>query len=594
MMNLFPSRTAVAIMAVISLAGCASNLAPQVAADNATAGGPLRSTPKNLPTKDTMYGGDAQVISRGDDLRSSRVIRHSAFPYIGGRMVASTNEDALPAVFSENYALDFGQGRVSLAVVASRLTKITGVPVRLRPDVYPSSSGAAPVSAQMTPGMSMPMPSPLPMAQRPVVMPTAQRPAALPGALAGTPAMATPMSIPQAAVSSDSAISVDAVNMRWNGRLRDFLDHLTGNLSLAWEYRDGAVVIMRMVSETYEVAAFPGQQKYSMSTGGTGSGTSGQAGQSQSSSASMTVSQQGDTDARKSILETIKTMLVAVPGSTVTMNDGTGRIVVTTSKEVQAQVRDYIRSENKFLRQMVNVTFDVYSLRTNDTDTQGIDWSLIYQSISGRSGFTFKSPASLSGTTSGSVGVSVLKGQFANSGAVLTLLRQFGNSVQHRPVSITTLNGQWDTKTRLNTEGYLKETTPGVASSSGAAGAPGLKTDTITTGDQFAVLPQVMQDNSVMIKYSIGLSDLLGLFDVTSGVGATLQKVQVPRVESANANSTIVLAPGETALITGLSRLISSTDDSRLSEHTPVALGGSRKLLVQREHFLVLVRATPI
>ena len=97
-----------------------------------------------------------------------------------------------------------------------------------------------------------------------------------------------------------------------------------------------------------------------------------------------------------------------------------------------------------------------------------------------------------------------------------------------------------------------------------------------------------------MVKYMISLSDLLGLFDVTTGSGDTLQKVQTPRIDSVNANSTIVLGAGETAMITGLSRLISSSDENRLTESTPVALGGSRKLSVQREHFIVLVRATPI
>lgn len=581
------SAVVCAITAMSVLSGCASNLKSVI--DGQSADVPLASLPRALPSGPGMYGDTANVAARGDDLRSSRVVRRSNLPYIGGRMVASTTEDALPAVFSENYSMDFGQGRVSLAVVAARLTKITGVPVRIRNDALISPLRTAgtnlqPLSVAPLPGTPTGI-SPLPSQRTATTAPYSPLP------VQGAQALA---SVTASSVSSEGTISIDAVNMKWNGRLRDFLDHLTNSLSLAWEYRDGAVVIMKMVSETYEIAAFGGSQKFTMSTGGGGSGTSGQTGATQTSAASMNVSQTGDGDARKSILAAITAIIASVPGSTVNMNDGTGRVVVMTSKEVQAQVRDYIRSENKFLRQMVNVTFDVYSLRTKDSDSQGIDWSLLYQSMAGKAGLTLKSPATLTGSDAGSIGVSVLKGQFTGSGAVVTMLRQFGNSVQHRPVSITTMNGQWDTKTQLNTEGYLKETTPGVASSSGAAGAPGLKTDTVTTGDQFAVLPQVMQDNSVMIKYSIGLSDLLGLFDVTSGTGATLQKVQTPRIQSANANSTIVLAPGETALITGLSRLISSTDDNRLAEGAPIALGGSRKLSVAREYFIVLVRATPI
>ncbi len=564
---------ATTVAAALAVAGCSS--APmQESLARAQREAPTAALPPALLTTPDTRGTAASVDLRAAERRDTVVVRRSASPWIGGSMVPSTNEDALPGVFSNPFNLDFGSGRVSLAVLAARLTKITGVPVRLRPDVYQARSASA-----------------APVVPLPVAMPTGQKAG---GPLPANVAAAASPVAQGSAVSSESTITVESVNMRWNGSLRDFLDHMTSALSLAWEYRDGAIVIMRMVTETYEVAAFPGQQKYGTNLAGTGSGTSGQTGQTQASNASMNVSQAGEMDARKSLLESIRTMVASVPNSNVSSNEGTGRVVVTTSKEMQAQVRDYVRLENKMLRQMVNVTFDVYSVRTTDTDSGGIDWSAIYKSISGGYGLTFKSPASLSDPTSGAIGATVLKGRFTDSSAMLTLLRQFGQSVQHRPVTISTLNGQWDTKTRLSTDGYLKETVPGVASSSGAAGAPGLKTDTITTGDQFAVLPLVMQDNSVMVKYMISLSDLLGLFDVTTGSGDTLQKVQTPRIDSVNANSTIVLGAGETAMITGLSRLISSSDENRLTESTPVALGGSRKLSVQREHFIVLVRATPI
>lgn len=577
-----PSRLSIAALAIISLAGCASpSLGLKFEKEKAAV--PLQLAESGLRADAGSYGSPERVAARAEEYRSVRVVRHSSMPYIGGRMVASTNEDDLPAVFFESYNIDFGRENVSLAVAAARLTKLTGVPVRLRPDVYRPAAGATPATA-MPNQVGSPMPTPLPMGVK------GQQPAGFyPQGIGG-------QVVPNSAMSSDSTISIDSINMKWNGRLRDFLDHLTNSLSLAWEYRDGAVVIMRMVTETYEVAAFAGLQKFSITTGGTGtgSGNSGQTGQSQTTQASMSVSQSGETDARKSLVDTLKNMVSSVPGSTINVNEGTGRIVVTTSKEIQAQVRDYVRSENKYLRQMVNVTFDVYSLTTSDTDSAGVDWSLVYKAMSGRFGAALKSPSSIVATNAGSIGTSILSGQFTNSTAVVNLLREYGNAVQHRPVNITTVNGQWNTKTRLSTDGYLKETTPGVASSSGGAGAPGLKTDTVTTGDQFAVLPQVLQDSSIMLKYSIGLSDLLGLFDVTTGSGDTLQKVQTPRIDSSNDNSTLVLAPGETAMVTGLSRLVSSSSDARLTEGAPMAFGGSRKLSVKREHFIVLIRATPI
>src|SRR6218665_2999597 len=305
--------------------------------------------------------------------------------------------------------------------------------------------------------------------------------------------------------------------------------------------------------------------------------------------------QKGAMDVRQSLLRAGQELIPKVPGSSATWADGSGRMLVVTSKEAQAQVREFLRQENKWLRTMVNVTFDLYSVKTSDADEKGLDWSSVFQSLNRKYGLTFSTPSLSTGATAGSIGASMVWGNgTATPKAMLALLNQNGEASQHRPISITTLNGMWDTKSRLATEGYLKETVPGLSSGSGAAGAPGLKTDTITTGGQFAVLPYVQNDNTVLLRYSIGLSDLLGMFDVTTGSGATLQKVQTPRTESLNASSTIALAPGETAVITGLSRLVAKRDDTRLAENLPLVLGGTRRLAYQREHFLILVRATPL
>lgn len=554
--------------------GCATQLDKQV--DAAMTQMPAATMPSGLQAHDRSFGSQSHVQSRGAQLqRTTQLVRHVQVPWVGGIQTVARTEDKLPAVFNENFVLDFGESRVPLGAVVARLTKLTNIPVRVRAEE--SAPGKAP-AAQTTRAVL-----PLPIAGAPL------------GSAGG---ISLGNDIPASAVSSDSEISVNAVNMRWNGRLRDFLDHLTNSLSMSWEYRDGAVVLMRMVTETYEVAAFPGSQSFNTTVGGGGTGTAGAAGGSGASMTSQTstsITQQGTMDVRTSLLKTVQELISKVPGSSATWADGSGRMVVVTSKESQAQVRDFLRKENKMLRTMVNVTFDLYSIKTKDSDEKGVDWSSIFQTLNQNYGVTFSTPSLLTGASAGVIGGSVVWGNGSTTTkAMLALLNQYGETSQHRPISITTLNGMWDTKSRLATEGYLKETTPGLSSSSGAAGAPGLKTDTVTTGDQFAVVPYVQQDNTVVLKYSVSLSDLLGMFDVTTGSGATLQKVQTPRTESLSASSTIALAPGETAVITGLSRLVAKRDESRLIDGLPVIAGGSRKVDYQREHFLILVRATPL
>lgn len=576
-------KTSVLGCAVVALTtGCAANLDQRITTQNQNL--PDGAIAASLHSHPFTYGATGHVAARGADLQRTQLVRYASSPWIGGIQSVSKIEDKLPAIFNDNFVLDFGTSKVSLSVVAARLTRLTNIPVRVRMDESTQNGGGR--ASQGSSAGPRPAALPTPILQPGAPLPKLLNSGAAPELNAGLPA---------SAVSAETEITVDAVNMKWNGRLRDFLDHLTNTLSLSWEYKDGAVVIMRLVSETYEVAAFPGVQNFAMSSGGSGTGKSGSSDAGMDSQNNTSVSQQGSMDVRQSLLKTVQELISKVPGSSVTWADGSGRMVVVTSKEAQASVREFLRKENKALRTMVNVTFDLYSVKTKDTDEKGVNWTSVFQSLNQKYGLTFSSPGLLTGATVGVLGGSATWGSgTTTTSAMLALLSQYGETSQHRPISITTLNGMWDTKSRVSTDGYLKETTPGLSSSSGAAGAPGLKTDTVTTGDQFAVLPYVQQDNNIILKYSINLSDLIGMFDVTTGSGETLQKVQTPKIEAVNASSTISLAPGQTAVITGLSRTIAKRDDSRLGQDIPVALGGSRKLEFQREHFLILVRATPL
>jgi type IVB pilus formation R64 PilN family outer membrane protein len=572
-MNIKPQSTLI-LAAVMAVSGCTT-----------TIGQKSKATFEEAPTNqlvDTLrveaMKGSAQDIKERGAAYKLPVVRYASSPWIGGAMVPTTKEDTLPAMFNEPYHFDFGDGRVSLGAVAARLTKMTGVPVRIRADVY-TARQAVPAATQ-----NQLLPSPIGAA--------GSAAAALPPINRGT-ALA-PLTLPASAVSSTEQVGVDAVGMRWDGKLRDFLDNMTNTLSLAWEYRDGAVVIMRLVTQSHSIAVLPGAQKYSTTIGGMASGNSQSSTQSTTQQAKGEFSDAGQIDAFTAISESVKSMIAPVAGSSVVLNAQTGTVVVTTSKEVHAQIRDYLDQENARLRQMVNVTLDVYTIKTTDSDAQSINWNLIYKNLSGTIGAGITSPSPLTTTSAGGITVTKLSGVNAGSSLVLNALRASGNSVSHRPISLTTLNGKLRTQTNTATTAYVKETTPGLATSSGAAGAPGLKTDTLVTGDIFAVLPVVQPDNSIILKYSFNLSNLTGLENFTSGSGSTQQMVQIPTTSAVSDGSDLRLQPGDSFLITGLSRITATDDNSRLAEGAPMLLGGSNKKTYVREHFIVLVRATPM
>jgi type IVB pilus formation R64 PilN family outer membrane protein len=385
--------------------------------------------------------------------------------------------------------------------------------------------------------------------------------------------------------------------MKWSGSIASFLNHLVDRMGLSWEFRDNTVVIMRYVTEFHEIAALPGSVQYSLTTGGTASGQSGSNNAGTNATAGLDVSEKGAMDPLATIEKAVAEMISTVAGSSVTRSEGSGRLVVKTSREMQAQVREFIRSENAAMLRQAQIQFEIFSVTTDTADERGIDWSLALARLDGVARFGLRSPATLTGTSAGGLSAAILPGvagsttsaRWGGSEAFLQALSQIGYSAQHRPVSLLTLNRSWARKSRLTSEGYLAETVPGVATSTGA-GTPGLKTDTFTVGDQYVALPQILDDNSVLLKFGISLSDLLGLFDVSVGQGETLQKVQTPRITSVNDQYTVALRPGEVLVLTGLSREVAANDQRTLAEGMSVGFGGSRKVSVKREHFIVFVR----
>ncbi|WP_370263150.1 type II secretion system protein GspD [Limnobacter sp.] len=555
-----------------------------------------------LPGNANVRGGTAFADQAAQQQIKPKVMRYSSKSWVGAAMMPVNADDKLPASFSSDYVMSFADGRSTLPLtqVTARLAQMVGIPVRITQDVYsnpvgsgsnPAPSGAnsaAPAAGGASGGSS---------AGAAAGDSAAQLSAAV-QALA--PASANNVPLPSTASNNTSAgvsLNLPSSSVNWRGTLTGFLDHITDQLGLSWEYRDGSIYIMRFTTATYELATFPNGYNYTINSGSTGSTT----GQGISSSSQLNVAEQGAINGLTSLISVVKKMVEGVPGSEVIVADGSGRLVVRTSKDMQGMVREFIRAENANMLKQVQIQMDIYSVSTNSSNELGVDWTAFYRSLSGTFSLGATSPTTIASTNVGSVTATILPAtgansdlnrRFGDSRAVINALNQIGNNVQHRPISLIALNRQWARKARLNTTGYLSETKPSVASAlGGGTGLPGLTTSSITTGDQYAVMPLILDNNTVMLKMGLSLSDLLGLFEVTTGSGDTLQRVQTPNTSAISDQYTIALKPGEVMAITGLSRDISQADKRTMAETLSLWWGGSKTSTAQRENFIVFVRA---
>jgi type IVB pilus formation R64 PilN family outer membrane protein len=541
----------------------------------------------SLPVTESTPGSS----SHADTIAKAKrpVARYASKAWHGARMSDVQDDTVLPPIFSEPFKLKYddraSQGRVTLAVVGERIARLAGVPVRIKSDVYQSNNllvGAPLPSVAARP--AVPMASPLPI------------PTGAPSGTGRDDGTAQPSNL---GLFQQPVTTTSSIEMSWDGTLTGFLDDVTSRLGVSWAYRDGAVVIERFVTESFELSAFGGTQDYKMALTGGNSGTSGSGGTTGSASSTLDLAESGKMAALDSLRQAIEGVL-GKSGGSVILNEGTGRFFVTATKDVIARVRDIVKAEDAALQRQAHIQFDIYSVISDSSDEKGVDWSVVYQGLTNSLGATLKSPTTLTGSSTAGIGISILaggtgtsSGRLGGSSAVLNLLNQVGSSAMYRPVSMIAMNRQWARKTNLKVDGYVSETSPSTASSAGS-GAPGLKTSSITTGDKFMVQPAILDNGSIILKFGVSLTELLGLFDVTAGSGNTLQKVQTPVTSGTDDQGTIRLLPGEAMVVTGLSRRLSSQDRRTLSDGMPVALGGSRKDSFKREEFLIVVRASQI
>jgi type IVB pilus formation R64 PilN family outer membrane protein len=605
-------------IASVTLGGCAEpDISSRVQADHA-AGETGASSMRSDRTLAVQGRPDAPGSRPDADRRASEqarrpVLRRAQTPWVGSVTVPMGSGERLPSIFTDLVRLNFDDagsgGKVSLRIVADRITAVTGVPVRIKPDVFTLADAGTRVPVAIAP----PAP-PVPIAPLP----------GFPGGAAGSGATAsTPVPLPQSTATlppqapapfpspAPRETSINAVAMRWSGSLEDYLNLVTDQLSLSWEYRDGVVVIERLRTEFFEIAALDSETDYKLGLNGadqasatspsTGGGSGG--GTSNTANASNEVSEHGKSNAIGSILAAINQIIKDVPGSSAIRSDGSGRIAVTTTKETLSKVRDFVRAENESLLRQAQVQFDIYSVTRNESDERGIEWDAVLSALGGAYTASIGSPATLTGSTAANIGFSILTPaesgvtnpittHLGGSSALIKLLSEYGVSTQHREVSLLALNRTWDRKSSLGGQAYVSSTLPGAASTNGTVGAPGLVTSTVTTGDRYLAQPFILDNNTVLLKFGIGLSSLVSLVNFTSGNGTAQQTVQTPETTSIDDQATVALKAGQILVITGLSRIVSSDDRRTLTEGAPIGFGGSRSQTRMREEFVIFVRPT--
>ncbi len=537
------------LMVALTAAGCATQTEQMRAAADLGANEGLRSLVEQRRAQSVDHATqDAAVV-----LRSER-------PFLGTHSTARDVRAELPEVFRREITLRFA-GRTNIATVAERVTEVTGLLVRVTPDVYQTSgSAASPASNAGVPGMPAP--------------------ASISGQFAGG-------ALALAAASSDA---LNDIRMDfYGGRLDRFLDTVAARTGLYWEYRDNAIVISRLMTRMFRLNSPPGNQQFDSSIGRQGQGQTTGGGAQQAFTSSTSVRSEARYSFWESLEQGVRGLLS--PLGRTSVSQATGTVVVTDTRDAIDRIKVYIEAENAIASRQASFRVDVISVRLNDSAEFGINWDAVFTSLNRIYGVNLTSPSTLASSTAGSLGVAVLQGgsqtsqQFAGTSS-------YGSAALSDSTTVTTLNRVAVTaQPRTNTKAYLARTTPGQSSSAagGTPGAPGLEPGSITTGFLLNLLPTITDANRIMLRFSLGVSDLISLNTQTSGTGVNQQSIQVPETSSSDFMSNVVLRPGESLMIGGYERNGDDYQRRTLNESAPIGVGGSARGSRTREAVIILI-----
>ncbi|MDN4572034.1 PilN family type IVB pilus formation outer membrane protein [Pandoraea cepalis] len=456
---------------------------------------------------------------------------------------------------------------VSLQELAQLITRKCGTSVRITPDALQFLNGT---------------------------LKTQKSNAAATTATVGAPAA----TIVPAIANRPAGVNVDnnLIDINFDGELDDLLAMVTARLGLSFAREKGSgsrpnYRIFAVETKTFRIHLLGGTLDMRSSfdsgttqqTGATGQGTGSNATSSQGQSSTLSHVQSGVTG---NLWDEMTKSLQAI--GNVTTEPISGTVTVTDTVDVIDRVAQYVEAKNRIFDKFVTFQINVYSITTNSNDSLETNLNLVWQTLAGK-GFSLANTASVpDGSVTG--GYSVLNtssSNFAGSKAMLSALNQIGSARLTRSTAIPALNLTMAATQTGDQDGFLASSQ--VSQTANVGSTASLQGGTITTGFNIALLPNVLEDNSMILRFQISLSKDKGPRTVESQGS----KIELPNIGlPLNTAVTVPLDPGQTLMLSGQDYNDETSNRSGAGFAENFLTGGG--LSATKSRTLLVVFITPI
>jgi type IVB pilus formation R64 PilN family outer membrane protein len=552
-------RIALSTMLAASLAGC-TGLASRIDRDADAA-----------QRRAAVHAG--AVGAPADGQRGDEVTVKDGIWVAKSSMRLAQNE-TLPNAFSS--PVTFNRRVKSLADFAERVAVIAGIPTQVTPDALEAASRNANGALRGTSRIGLPSSGAGNAA--PIPAPSSlQQPLALPGyGEAGT----------------------GAYLVYREGNLKGLLDMAAARFGVSWKYAaPGAIEFFHVDTRTFQVNAVPGDSALSAnvgsgsSTGGDGNASAGASGATTGTSSNSNA-QNTAVHSQLSVFSSLEKSVSAMlsPHGTVVSSPATGTLTVTDTPAILTRVDKFIERENKTLSKQVMVNVTVLAVSLAEEDSYGLNWDAVYTDVFRRFGIRNTFGTGQNGTAFSAGILDTSGSKFAGSSAIINALSTQGKVRKETSASVATLNHQPVPVQVARQTSYLKSSQTTISANVGSSTSltPGI----VTSGFTMTVLPNLLDNGTVMLQFSTDISTLRRINTVSSNGSNTGSQIQTPEVDTRNFLQRVAMKSGQTLVVSGFEQMESNVDREGTGKPSNFLLGGGVGAKSNKEIIVILV--TPI
>ncbi len=402
----------------------------------------------------------------------------------------------------------------------------------------------------------------------------------------------------------DSAKLQKSSNISYSGSLSGFLNQITKDLDILWYYDKYNIVFYETETKTFSLYALGTEVQYD----------AGVTGEDDSNFVKLS-------SVLKEWDEIDKTLSKMTDGlnANYEISSSTGTITVTASPDVLARVERYINQQNKRLSQQIAINVRVLQVTIENSNAFGLNLSAALESVSGLQlvsnpvnnmntvgnslnlavlNNTVKAGAGLIPTSDGVPVIEAGNGSFtpdviaassleplAGTDALIQALAKQGKISLLTSATVTTRNNRVAPIKNMTSTAYIKS----IGSVLGTLGGSesNIIPDTVDTGFSMQLLPNIVENNKIMLLFKMSIKDLIKITTFSSGSSSAT--VQLPEIDERAFMQEVVMESGQTLVLTGFEQMKNNDTRYGIGDADFMALGGSRETEATRDVLVVII-----